>query len=39
VNSQAKEATDIEVQDENNVICFFDISGIIHFESVSERAV
>jgi hypothetical protein len=31
VNPQAKEATDITVQGQ---ICFFEVRGIIHFESV-----
>jgi hypothetical protein len=30
----AKEATDVEVQDQNNVNLLFDIRGIIHFEFV-----
>jgi histone-lysine N-methyltransferase SETMAR len=34
---QAKEATDVEVQDQNNIdLSFFDIRGITHFEFVPE---
>jgi hypothetical protein len=33
---QIKEATDVKVQDQNMLTCFFDISCIIHFEFVSE---
>jgi hypothetical protein len=32
----AKEATDVKVQDQQILICFFDISGIIRFEFVPE---
>jgi hypothetical protein len=34
--SWAKVATDVKVQDQSMLICFFDISVIIHFEFVPE---
>jgi hypothetical protein len=38
VNPQAKEATDVKVQDQRMFISFFDIRGIIHFEFVPKGA-
>jgi hypothetical protein len=38
VNPQAKEATDVKVQDQKNVDLLFDIMGIIHFEFVPKGA-
>jgi hypothetical protein len=37
--SQAKEAKDVKVQDQNNVAYFFDIRGIIHFECVPKGTI
>jgi hypothetical protein len=34
VNPQTNEAMDVKVQNQNNVICFSNIRGMIHFEFV-----
>jgi hypothetical protein len=31
---QAKEITNVKIRNQNNVICFFDIRGILHFKFV-----